>query len=145
GRDWRNRSAAPVEDDDVRVEGGSELRPLQDVRGEGSARHPAAGTAAADGRHAREQGRIEMVGGGVASCTRERDEIVQRRRRRDELRLGGPSPSHRDNDDAAVAGEQPRDVTRDRGLADALARPDYGERRPVERVEPWRVEAEVGP
>jgi len=34
-------------------------------------------------------------------------------------------------------------VPRHRGLADALPRPDHRERRQVERLQPWRLEAEV--
>ena len=35
-------------------------------------------------------------------------------------------------------------VTRDRGLADALSRPDHGDRRELEWPTRWRVETEVG-
>jgi hypothetical protein len=35
-------------------------------------------------------------------------------------------------------------VRRDGGLADALAGPDDRQRRQVERLQPWRLEAEVG-
>ena len=50
-------------------------------------------------------------------------------------RLGRPAAAHRDDDDVAVVREQARDVAGDRRLADALAGPDHGERRQLERLE----------
>ena len=75
---------------------------------------------------------------------RERDEVGDRRRRLDHLRLRRPAAAHRDDDDVAVAREQPREVPGDRRLADALAGADHGDRRQLERLEQRRVEAEVG-
>ena len=43
---------------------------------------------------------------------REREQIVERRRRLDELRLRRPAATHRHDDDAAVAGKDARDVAR---------------------------------
>ena len=80
----------------------------------------------------------------MPAATRERDEIGERRRRLDQLGLGRPAPSHRDHDDVAVAGEQPREMRRDGGLADALAGADHRDRRQLERLVDGRVEAEVG-
>ena len=111
-RDRRDRGAAAVEDDDVGLERGGEPRALEDVRRERRTRHAAARAAAADRRHARERCGLEMVGRRVAAGTRERDEIGDGRRRLDQLRLGRAAPSHRDDDDAPVAREQPRDVRR---------------------------------
>ena len=74
----------------------------------------------------------------------ERDELCDSRRRLDDLRLGRPAAAHRDDDDVAVTGEQPSEVRRDGGLADALAGSDHGDRRQLERLELRRVEAEVG-
>ena len=80
----------------------------------------------------------------MAPGARQLEERVERRRGLGDLRLGRPAAAHRDDDDVAVAREQPRDVARDRGLPDALARPDHGERRQRERLERGGVEAEVG-
>ena len=58
----------------------------------------------------------------MAPGARELDELVERRRRLDDLGLGRAAAAHRDDDDVAVAREQPREVRRDRGLPHALAR-----------------------
>ena len=50
-----------------------------------------------------------------AACRPERESATRsstRRRRLDQLRLRRPAPAHRDDDDAPVAREQPRDVAR---------------------------------
>ena len=65
----------------------------------------------------------------MAAGARERDELLDAGRRLDQLGLGRPAPPHRHDDDVAVAGEQPREVRRDRGLADPLAGADHGDRR----------------
>ena len=75
---------------------------------------------------------------------RTRDELVQRRRRLDELRLGRAAAAHRHDDDVAVAGKQPRELDGDGRLPDALAGADHRDRRELERRELRRVEAEVG-
>ena len=85
-----------------------------------------------------------MVGRGVPSRTREREQIVERRRRLDQLRLGRPAATHRHDDDTAVAGENARDMAGHGRLPDALAEADHGERRRLDRLERRRVEAEVG-
>ena len=85
--------------------------------------HAAAGTPAADRRHARKRRGLEMIRRRVTARTRERDELLDRRRRLDELGLRGPAAAHRDDDDASVAREQACDVPCHCGLADALAVP----------------------
>ena len=71
------------------------------------AREPAARAAAADRRHAR---RARRSRGGrtrrAGPAARERDEVVDGRRRLDELGLGRAAAAHRDDDDVAVAREQ---------------------------------------
>ena len=74
----------------------------------------------------------------------ERNELVDGRRRLDHLRLGRAAAAHRDHDHVTVAGEQPREMSGDRGLPDALAGADHGDRGQLERLEDRRVEAEVG-
>ncbi len=75
--------------------------------------------------------------------TRELEQVVERRRRLEELRLRRPSPAHRHDNDATVAGEETRDVPRHSGLPHPLAEADHGERRRLDRMERRRVEAEV--
>ena len=79
----------------------------------------------------------------MAPASRQREQVVDRRRRLDELGLGRSASSHRDDDDSALAREQARDVCGHRRLADALAGPDHRQRRKVERFEPRRLEMEV--
>ena len=76
--------------------------------------------------------------------TGKREELVERRRRLNQLRLRRAATPHRDDDDLALAREQPRDVPGDGRLPDAFAGPDHGDRRQLERMERRRVEAEVG-
>ena len=85
-----------------------------------------------------------MVGSGVPAGAGERDQVVERRRRLDELRLRRSAAAHRHDDDATVAGEDAGDVARHRGLPDPLAQADHRERRSLDRIERRRVEAEVG-
>ena len=85
-----------------------------------------------------------MVGSGVPARAGEREQVVERRRRLDELRLRRPAAAHRHDDDTAVAGEDARNVPRHRGLPDPLAQADHGERRRPDRIERRRIEAEVG-
>ncbi len=80
----------------------------------------------------------------MASAPRQLDEILERRRRRDQLRCRRPAPPHRDDDHAPVAGERACHCTGHGRLADALAGSDHRDRRNVERLERRRVEAEVG-
>jgi len=84
-----------------------------------------------------------MVRGCVPAGPRELEEVVERRRRLDELRLLGPAASHRHDHDAAVSGEDPSYVPGHGGLPDPLAEADHGERRRPNRVEGRRIEAEV--
>jgi hypothetical protein len=84
-----------------------------------------------------------MVGGGMATGARQCQEFVERRRDLDHLRLGRSAAPHRDDDDIAVAREQPGEVARDGGLPDPLAGADHRQRRQRERLERGRVEAEV--
>ena len=76
GCDRRDRRTAAVEDDDLGTVLLGEAGPLEHVRDEGPAGEPAAGAAAADRRHARDGGDLEMVGGGVATRAREREQLV---------------------------------------------------------------------
>jgi hypothetical protein len=85
-----------------------------------------------------------VIGRGVTACVRAGDELLERRRSLDDLRLQRPAPAHRDDDHVAVAREEPCELHRDGGLADALAGADHRDRRQVERRERRRVEAEVG-
>ena len=94
------------------------------VRGEHGAGEAAAAAAAADGRHAGEGGRLEVVGGGVAARVGELEQRLDRRRDLRDLRLGRAASAHRDDHDAALAREQRGGVRRDRRLADALAGAD---------------------
>ena len=140
----RKRSAAAVEHEQLGLELRGELRAFEDVGAERSARKPSPGAAAANRRYAREGGRLEVVGRGVPSRAGEREQVVERRRGLDELRLGRPATAHRHDDDPAVAREHARDVSRHRRLPDPLAEADHGERRRRYRLERRRVEAEVG-
>ena len=88
--------------------------------------------------------RLEMVGSRMTAGTPERDQVGDLGRLLDHLGLARPSAAHRDDDDVAVAGEQPREMPGDGGLADALAGADDGDRRQLERLELRRIEAEVG-
>jgi hypothetical protein len=120
-----------------------ELGALQHVGLERSAREPSPGATAADRGNPCERGRLEVVGGGMATGPREREQVVQRRRRLDELRLSGPASPHRHDNDPPVAGENARCVSGHRGLADPLAEADHRERRRIDGMERRRVEAEV--
>ena len=81
----------------------------------------------------------------MTSGPRESDERLDGRWHGDRLGLGRASPPHRDDDDAALGGEQPRDVPGDRGLADALPGADDRDRGELERLERRRIEPEVRP
>ena len=59
-----------------------------------------------------ERSDLEVVGRGVTAGARERQQLVDARRRLDDLGLRRPAPAHRDDDHVAVAREQPRDVRR---------------------------------
>ena len=142
-RHRRDRCSAPVEDDDVGFERAGELGTGENVRLEHLPREPGTGASAADGHDTGNGGRLEMIGCGVPSRTRQREQLVERPRPLDQLRLGRPAAAHRHDDDVVIAREQPRDVARDGGLAYALARPDHGQRREVERREPRWIETEV--
>ena len=80
----------------------------------------------------------------MTTGARERDQLVEGRRGRDELGLRRAATPHRDHDHIAVAGEQAREMRGHSGLPDALARADDGDRRQLERLEHRRVETEVG-
>ena len=72
------------------------------------------------------------------------EELVDARRGFDQLGLGRPTATHRDDDHVPAARERARHMPGDRGLPHSLAGPDHGERRQPERLEGGRVEAEVG-
>ena len=78
-RDRRQRGAASVEDDDVRLELDRQPRALDDVRGRDASCEPAAAAPAPDRRDADQRGRLEMVGGRVTPRPRELDERVDGR------------------------------------------------------------------
>ena len=80
----------------------------------------------------------------MAAAPREREQRLDVRRDRGDLRLRRPAPPHRDDDDAPVAGIQLGRVRGDRRLADPLARADDPDRRQRKRLQHRRVEAEVG-
>ena len=113
--------------------------PSRTLRQERSACEPSPCPPAADGRHAGERRGLEMVGGCVPARAGEREQVVERRRRLDELRLGRPAAAHRHDDDPAVAGEQARDVPGHRRLSDPLPQADHRERR---RRRPARAAAD---
>ncbi len=85
-----------------------------------------------------------MVGRRVPSRARQLEERLDARRGRDDLRLGRAPATHRDDDDPTGGRETARDMPGHRGLADALAGADHRERRQPNRLEPGRLEAEVG-
>ena len=120
--DRRDRGTAAVEDDDVGAALGGERRARRDVRDEDRAGEAAARAPAADRRHAGERGDLEVVGRRVPPGARALDELVERRRRLDDLGLGRAAAAHRDDDDAPVAREEPREMRGHRGLPHALAR-----------------------
>ena len=76
GRDRRDRRAAPVDHDQVRVELLGAPRAGEHVREADRTRETAAAAATADRRQPRQRGGLEMVGGGVPPGTGEREQIV---------------------------------------------------------------------
>ena len=74
----------------------------------------------------------------------ELQEILDRRPQVGDLRLRWASPSHRHDDEIAVVRKQARHVARDGRLPEALARPDHGERREVERLVLRDAQREIG-
>ncbi len=80
----------------------------------------------------------------MTTGTRERDQLLDGRRCRDQLGLRRPAAAHRNNDHVPLAREQAREVRSDGRLPDALARPDDCDRRQLERLEHRRIEPEVG-
>ena len=80
----------------------------------------------------------------MPSVTREREKLLDARRRLHHLRRLRPAASHRHGDDVAVAREQPRDMRRDGGLADPLAGREHRQRRQWERRHLRRLDPEVG-
>ncbi len=141
--DRRKRRAAPLEDDQVRRALGSERCTLPDVGGERRPGKPAARAAATHGDDARERGVLQVVRGGVATAPREREQVLERRRRLGHLGVRRSTAAHRHDDDVVALGQHARRVRPDRGLANALAGADDPDRRQVERLEHRWVEAEV--
>ena len=84
-----------------------------------------------------------MIRCGMTPRSRERDERLDRRRHGHDLGLGRPSSPHRDNDDAPVDSEKPRNVTGHGGLADALPGSHDGHRGELEGLARRRIETEV--
>ena len=80
----------------------------------------------------------------MTTGARELEQVGHGRPDLDDLGLRRPATPHRDDDDPPLAGEHAGDVTRDRRLADALAGPDHGHGRRPDRLEPRRLEPEVG-
>ena len=140
---WQRR-AAPVEDEQLGLELRRQLHAFEHVRLERRAGESSPGTAAADRRNAGERGHLEVIGSRVATRAGEREQIVERRRRLDKLRLRGAASAHRDDDDPAVTGENARHVPGHGRLPDPLAQADHGKRRCRERLERRRLEAKVG-
>ena len=107
GRDRRHRGAAAVEDDEIGLERGGELRAFEDVVGERrarQARRPRGGSRPS----ARRRAPPSRDGRTPRGARRAR---ARRARRRvggvsTQLRLGRPAAPHRDDDDATVAREQ---------------------------------------
>src|SRR6185437_11403214 len=93
--DGRQRGAATVEYEQLRVEFRCKPRTCEDVRRERSAGEPSPRAPAADRRDAGERGGLEVVGSGMPAGTGERDQVVERRRRLDELRLRRSAAAHR--------------------------------------------------
>ena len=141
--DRGDRGSAAVEDDDVGPALGRECRAGRNVRDEDRAGQPAPGPATADRRHAGERRDLEVVGRGMATRARELDELVERRRRLDDLRVSRAAATHRHHDDAAVAREEPCEMRCHGRLPHALARADHRDRGQLERLELRRVEPEV--
>ncbi len=143
--DRRQRGAAAVEDDQVRVQAGGHARPLMHVRDRDRTGEPAAAAATADRLDTCERRGLEVVGRRMASGTRQLDERVHRRRHVHDFRLGRPSPPHRDDDDVPIGRQQARDVPGHRCLPHPLPRTHDGERGNVHGRERRSVEAEIGP
>ena len=79
----------------------------------------------------------------MTAGARQREEIADARLRIDQLGLAWAATAHRNDDHAAVAREQLRNVTGHGRLANALARSDHCERGQLERLELRRLEPEV--
>ena len=75
---------------------------------------------------------------------RELEERLQRRRDVRDLGIRRPTATHRHDHHLTRPCELPRDRAGHGGLPDPLPGPDDPERRQVERLECWRVEAKVG-
>ena len=86
-----------------------------------------------------------MVGCGVASVAREREQVGDRGSDLDDLGPGRPSAPHRHDHDAPVAGEDSCHVPGHGSLPHTLPRADHGHGRRGDRLEARRVEPEVGP
>ncbi len=144
-RHRRNGGSAPVEDRDVGPACRRELGTAGDVGGEDLAREPTAGPPAADRRHPRERGRLQVVGSGVTAGARDLEQALERGRSLDELRLSRATSAHRDDDDLGALRQQTREMPGDCGLPDPLPGSDHGQRRHRrERQVDGRLEAEVG-
>ena len=143
GGDGRQRRAAPVEEHEVGSKADGDARSVSDVRGADRSCEPSTASPTANGRHTDESGGLEVIRCGMTPRSRERNERVDRGRHGHDLGLGRPSSPHRDNDDASVDSEKPRNVTGHGGLADALTCPDDGDRRELEGLAQRRIETEV--
>ena len=129
GGDRRDRSAAPVEHDQVGPELLREPDAGEHVRDPDRTREPSAAATAADRRQAGQRRRLEVVGRGVAPVAGEREQVGHRGPDLDDLGPGGPSAPHRHDHDTPVAGEEPGHVPGHGGLPDALPGPDHGDGR----------------
>ena len=131
----------------ARVERGGERRSGRHVRLERRAREAAAHAPAADRPDARDHRVLQVVGGGVLAALRDRDQLVERRRRLRDPRLGRPAAAHADDHGVgAELAQQRRPVAGHGRLAGALAGGDHGELRPVEldRLVARRLEPRAG-
>ncbi len=143
--DRGQRRAAAVEDDEIGPEPCGDARSFEDVRHEDGACETTSTTPAAHRLDAGERSGLEMVRCGMASGSRECDERIERWWNADRLGLDrAPSP-HGDDHDFPLGGEQPRDMSRDRSLADTLAGSDHRDRGKLEGRERRRIEPEVCP
>ena len=124
-----DRGPAAVEDDQVRPPLLGELDPAPQVGGQHVAGQPSAGAPAADRRHAGQGGGLQVVGGRVPAGAGDVEQLVERRRDLDELRLGRPAAAHGHDHDVAPLREQAREMAGDGRLTDPLPRADHGERR----------------
>ena len=143
-RDRRDRRAAAVEDDEVGPELERDLRrPRRRSMRTPLRRGPRRTAGSRPSRRRRappSRGGPRLRAGPPGTARRGLDGG----RHADDLRLRGPAAAHGDDDDAPRLGHEPREVPGEGRLPHALPGADDRDRRERERLEPRRVEAEVG-